>query len=283
MLSFAKIVQGRDSSVRVTDDGLMDVVDTIMAVTGKDCNHSNHCFRELKPSLFDNQKVVMRNQRRYVTLKDAITLIMVLPGKIAKEIRSQFADIIEDYIKTNTTPVFDDSGLLGFKHRREELELVKLEQDIQDKRIKNMENSLGLLTRIRPDWQQADVRFRLQTEDMIKNIITVPLGSKHLLTKDGEPARATPASLSISQLVQEMKIRALKHGDSCRVGALAAKRYREAHDEDPPKHPQWVDGVERKVNSYTEADRGMLVGVLHELGLAPGSSSASSVASDDCY
>ncbi len=136
MLSFAKIVQGRDSSVRVTDDGLMDVVDTVMIVTSKDCNHSNELLRNLKPSLFDNEKLVMRNQRRYVTLKDAITLIMVLPGKIVKEIRSQFADIIEDYIKTNMTPVFDESGLLGFKHRREELELVKLEQDIQDKRIK---------------------------------------------------------------------------------------------------------------------------------------------------
>ena len=293
MLSFAKIVQGRDSSVRVTDDGLMDVVDTVMIVTSKDCNHSNELLRNLKPSLFDNEKLVMRNQRRYVTLKDAITLIMVLPGKIAKEIRSQFADIIEDYIKTNMTPIFDDSGLLGFKHRREELELMRLEDEIherrastQDKRIKNMDGFLGLMTRIRPDWQKTDARFRLHTEDLIKNIMTVPpLGSKTPSTKDEEPTipRATPASLSISQLVQEMKIRALKHGDSCRVGALAAKRYREAHDEDPPKHPQWVDGVERKVNSYTEADRGMLVGVLHELGLAPGSSSASSVASDDCY
>ena len=291
MLSFAEIVQGRDSSVRVTDDGLMDVVDTIMAVTGKNCNDSNETFRDLKPSLFDKEKVLTRDRRRYVTLKDAITLIMVLPGKIAKEIRSQFADIIEDYIKTNMTPVFDDSGLLGFKHRREELELMRLEDEIherrastQDKRIKNMDGFLGLMTRIRPDWQKTDARFRLHTEDLIKNIMTVPpLGSKTPSTKDEEPTipRATPASLSISQLVQEMKIRALKHGDSCRVGALAAKRYREAHDEDPPKHPQWVDGVERKVNSYTEADRGMLVGVLHELGLAPGSSSASSVASDD--
>jgi hypothetical protein len=58
------------------------------------------------------------------------------------------------------------------------------------------------------------------------------------------------------------------------VGALAAKRYRDIHEVDPPKHPQWVDGVERKVNSYTEADRGMLVGVLRDLGLVPASSSA---------
>jgi hypothetical protein len=222
-----------------------------------------------------------------VTLKDAVTLIMVLPGKIAKEIRSQFAEIIEDYIKTKMTPVFDESGLQGFKRRREELELVRLEDEIrekraltQEKRIKNMEGFLGLMTRIRPDWQQTDARFRLQTEDMIKNIMTVPaVGSQGLLTNNdaGEPGPATPASLSISQLVQELKLRPLKHGDSCRVGALAARRYREEHDgADPPKHPQWVDGVERRVNSYTEADRGMLVGVLRDLGLLDGSSSEAS-------
>jgi hypothetical protein len=36
--------------------------------------HLNHTMDN---SLFDNQKIVMLNQRRYVTLKDAITLIMV--------------------------------------------------------------------------------------------------------------------------------------------------------------------------------------------------------------
>ncbi len=41
VLSFAAIVQGRDSSVWVTDDGLGDVVDVVMVVTGKNCNHSN--------------------------------------------------------------------------------------------------------------------------------------------------------------------------------------------------------------------------------------------------
>jgi hypothetical protein len=40
-LSFHEIVKGRKSDVRVTDDGLADVVDIIMVVTGKDCNHTN--------------------------------------------------------------------------------------------------------------------------------------------------------------------------------------------------------------------------------------------------
>ena len=51
VLSFAAIVQGRDSSVRVTDDGLGDVVDVVMVVTGKNCNHANEALRNLKPSI----------------------------------------------------------------------------------------------------------------------------------------------------------------------------------------------------------------------------------------
>ena len=74
VLSFAAIVQGRDSSVRVTDDGLGDVVDVVMVVTGKNCNHSNEALRNLSPSLFDNEKLVIRNGRRYATLRDIITL-----------------------------------------------------------------------------------------------------------------------------------------------------------------------------------------------------------------
>jgi hypothetical protein len=101
----------------------------------------------------------------------------------------------------------------------------------------------------------------LQTEDVIKNIMLTP---ERLALTDGK--RET-ASLSISQLVLELGGKPLKHADACRAGALAAKRYREMHDSDPPKHAQWVDGAERAVNSYTESDRGLLIAVLVDLGL----------------
>jgi hypothetical protein len=58
-LSFAQLVQGRDSSVRVIENGLADLVDVVMVVTGKNCNHSNELLRDLKPSLFDNEKILM--------------------------------------------------------------------------------------------------------------------------------------------------------------------------------------------------------------------------------
>ena len=224
---------------------------------------------------------------------------MVLPGAGAKEFRKQFADIITRYAAGDKTlqaeidanaasdaPIAqmaraavgiekEDAETKRKRVRHEDQEFMRCEEEIKQMRIRNLQNCMGLMTSIRPDWHQSDARFRLQTEDIIKNIITAPL-----LTNGGPGETARPASLSISQLVQELGLKQLKHADACRVGALAARRYKAIHDADPPKHPQWVDGAERSVNSYTSEDREMLVSVLKDLGILPGSSN-SSVVSDD--
>ena len=46
-----------------------------------------------------------------------------------------------------------------------------------------------------------------------------------------------------------------------------ARKYRELHGAEPAKHSQWVDGAERKVNSYTERDRGLVVEALLEMDI----------------
>lgn len=224
---------------------------------------------------------------------------MVLPGKVAKETRVQFANIIQRYMagkeslvdeirvnaasnsplaqlaRTNDLAPEDDESRRK-RIKREDLELINLEQEIQEKRIKNLNSFMELMSRINPSWMQTDARFRLQTEDMVKNILTPPGSVSLAITNHGE-TQSQPLSLSISQLAQELGCKRLSHADSCRAGALAAKRYRAMHDNaDPPKHRQWVEGAERQVNSYTEADREMLTGVLVDLGLLPGSSSSSS-------
>lgn len=103
--SFAEIVHGRDSSVRVTDDGLLFAVDLVMVVTGKNCNHSNECLRQIDKDIFKQAKFIERQihkrggyTTRLIKFQDAIELIMVLPGKTAKHIRKQFADIIVRYL-----------------------------------------------------------------------------------------------------------------------------------------------------------------------------------------
>jgi hypothetical protein len=101
LISFAEIVHGGDSSIRVTNDGMIYAVDLVMLVTGKNRNHSNECIRTLSKSLFDICHIQMRDRIRLVSLEHAIQLVMVLPGKGAKESRSLFADIIKRYINDN--------------------------------------------------------------------------------------------------------------------------------------------------------------------------------------
>jgi hypothetical protein len=297
-ISFAEIIHGRDASVRVTHDGFIYVVDLVMAVTGLDRNHSGNALRRVIDKNLLSLNLSERNtggkgnaRTQLVNLKEALQLIMVLPGEMAKTVRMQISETMNDYFKgeeslvdqiranaVSDSPIcqlaragadpVEDHEARRKRSKREDQELLKLEEDTQEKRIKNLKDGLALLAQLNPDWSKTDTRFRLQTEDMIKNIIGgCPRSAPaKMITNDGE--EAAPASLSISQLAQELGCKRLSHSDACKVGALAAKRYRKQHDgEDPPKHSQWVDGAERLVNSYSEADREMLTGVLSDLGL----------------
>lgn len=280
-----------------------------MVMTGKDRNNAGRDLRDLPDDSFQSTKFVERqlsnhggHKTKLVSFEDALELIMVLPGKVARDTRCNFKGIIHRFMAgdksllvevennaESTSPLAqlaraslpeqaqEDAETRRKRMRREDLELLKLEQEVQEKRIKNFHDSIAHLAQIRPDWMQTDARFRLQTEDVIKNIIMSPPGQAAPALTNGE--QAPIASLSISQLAQELGRKRLHHADACRAGALAAKRYRALHGEDPSKHRQWVDGAERVVNSYTEADRGLLTAVLRDLCLVPSSqgSSCSSV------
>jgi hypothetical protein len=104
-ISFAEIVTDRDPVVKVTADRLINAVELTMVVTGKNNSASNECLRTLNPSLFNNEKFVVRSRTRYVTFQHAIELVMVLPGAVAKEVRTKFADIIRRYYAGDKTLV----------------------------------------------------------------------------------------------------------------------------------------------------------------------------------
>jgi hypothetical protein len=59
-MSFAEIVQGRDSNVRMTHDGLIYAVDLVMVVTGKNRNDSAKDIRNIDPLSFSDNKFVTR-------------------------------------------------------------------------------------------------------------------------------------------------------------------------------------------------------------------------------
>jgi hypothetical protein len=107
--SFAEIASGRHSSVKVTDDGLLYAVDLVMAVTGKDRDMAGNVIRRLPDQIFQSSKFVERRSPRgghptkLVNFHDAIELVMVLPGKRAKRVKAQFANIIHRYLAGDKT------------------------------------------------------------------------------------------------------------------------------------------------------------------------------------
>jgi hypothetical protein len=87
--------------------------------------------------------------------------------------------------------------------KREDLEMVKLQEEIQEKRIKNFKDAMGLLAEISPDWHKSDGHFRMQTEDMIKNIITLPVTASRLTNDKPESGKQASLPGSITQLAQD--------------------------------------------------------------------------------
>ena len=175
MFSFAEIVKGRDASVGVTDDGMLFAVEIVMIVANKERDYSGQLLRRLPNAFFSSGKLHERHMNglnapatKLVTFKDAIELIMLLPGKTAQKIRCNFAKIIQRYIGGDTSmiteivanaasespiaqlaratlPVVvaatnDEAFSIVRKRKVEELEIATMEMDLQERaeRVKAM-------------------------------------------------------------------------------------------------------------------------------------------------
>ena len=207
-LSFDEIVRGRDAyTVRITDDGLLFVVDLVMVVTGKSRDDSSRVLRDLPEEVFSQGKFTCKSfpgkgngRTKLVTFQDAIELIMVLPGKIAKESRVQFAEIIKRYLAGDESLVQEirtnaesDSAIsklaresldadrvetlahkrkldqLDIEERIVELEMMRLEA--QSKHIDMMAKTAELYTNLCPN-QEIDERGRVLLKDCVLNSLT---------------------------------------------------------------------------------------------------------------
>ena len=216
-----------------------------------------------------------KKKRRFVktpvmTIQGLQRLLVILGGKHAAEFRTIVLGVFSRYIAgdrtmleeihsnaVSTAPihqayrqaltkesVVDAAG----EKRKLERQDALLELELKERNISVMGSFCGLMTLLNPDWK-SDARLRLQIEDSMK---TVMFGGQQTLITNGEPIATR--SISVSQVAQELGMR-LNHSDSIAIGKAIAAQYREQHGEPPSKHRQWVDGVEREVNSYTERDR----------------------------
>jgi len=310
-ISFAEIIRGRDSTVRVTHDHLIYAVDLVIVVSDLERNQAGLALRRVIEKNLLSIKMIERNtggkgnaRTQLVNLKDALQLIMVLPGEMAKTVRAQIGDIMTkffagdkslvDQIHTNassTSPIAqmareslgmtqgDDPVAVGFKRRREELELLKLEEEIKGMTQSRIMTASTELERIRdPTQSNLDDRTRLMIQDALQNSIlnTMTTGAPATLTNG---TSNTP--ISIGSVAAELGYRPTTN-DAKRIGVDIKKRYLRLHNKPPPKHDQLCEGRVTQVNSYTEQDKPLLIEALHDY-FAPrsytNSSCSSSVAS----
>ena len=248
---------------------------------------------------------------------------MVLPGKIAKETRVQFANIIRRYMagdasmhaeiqanSVSSSPiaqmareslglqVVEDEHMVGFKRRREELEVLRMEHEINaliiDNKMKEQARILSTtaeLERIRdPLRSNLDDRTRLMIQDALQNTIlnsmhqgSLTITNRHSLSLSTSAINnnngitnnnSTNAPISISSVAAELGYKP-SSADAKRIGIDIKKRYMKLHNNQaPPKHEQLCDGRVTQVNSYTNKDRPILVEALRAYFSPPSLSSS---------
>ena len=162
-LNLDEIVAG--GSVRVTADTMLYAVDWVAVITGKDKHEAAEVLRRLSDELFLGSKFILKNtggrgnsKTKLVSFTNAIELIMVLPGRMAKDTRVKFADLIRRYLAGDSALVNelaenaasahpinemarqslaqDKGNSLELKRKRDKLAIEELEVNLLEKRAK---------------------------------------------------------------------------------------------------------------------------------------------------
>jgi hypothetical protein len=291
VFSFEGLAPGRDTSVRVTDDGLMNAVDLAVAMSGKDRDAASKDLRMVDACVFPVENFIERkmpgsgnSRTKLVSFKNAILLIMVLPGKTAKETRVQFADIIRAHLANGSSsnaitqlardsiaddpstlsqvkrPIECDAGIcnLDADERKAKIALMNAEASLKtaEANQKNVHSHKELLaaylsvcshTALDDTAKAAFKASMLSTISPMGVPSRVPLVHKLLHAPGEEPINisSVAADMGFQLTVDELKA----------IGCSLSKAYIERYNVKPSQHVQQVaQGKMIYVNSYTKRD-----------------------------
>jgi len=153
---------------------------------------------------------------------------------------------------------------LDYDERVEQLEMRKadrlkqtklFEMSLESKRIEMHNARLKAYEYLCPD-QKLDDRARLIFKDSLLNMPSL------LLITNVEDTSNKP--ITLSTVAADMGMR-LTTTQLQKAGHMMKKRFVGKYNQGPEKHEQFVDGAVRKVNSYTERDKDMMVDILKTL------------------
>lgn len=291
-ISFSDIIKGHNCTVRV-HDSMLYAVDLTMVVTGKSRDDSAKVLRDLKDEIFRQEKFSCRqlstsggHPTKLVSFKDAIELVMVLPGKVAKETRAQFAKIIQRYmagdesmhaeLESNAESISPVAQLarasleagpadvlsVERKRKREELEIAVMEREIAGMEREHIKDVMSCYRDVCSD-SVMDERARLMFKDYFLNMTAQATRSAGLIANGDGAAAGVSANkpISLSTVAMDLGYR-LTTAQAKAVGLQLRKKYVGEHGKPPSKHEQICDGRVTRVNSYTESDRPLMESVI---------------------
>ena len=234
---------------------------------------------------------------KLLTFQHAIELVMVLPGKLAKETRTKFADVITRYMAgdkslvgeinanaESTAPINElaRGALLGKrKAELEDVEIAERRQALEERRQALEERKLAMVPE---DENRRLENVALQNKinnDFVKNymeisnmlggmeerdkvqlraLISVSVGAQtRMIQSDApiEPTAKIPTSIQI--VVGHMNYKNLTNTDYQQIGRIAKNKYVEAYGQAPSKHREvGANGKYFDVNDYYDDDAPMI-------------------------
>ena len=293
-LSLEEILPG--GSVRFTDDGMLYAVDLVMVISGKSRDDAGKDLRNLPEETFSTEKISERrtpgkgnSRTKLISFNDALELIMVLPGKMARETRTKFADLIKRYLAGDSTLVSELAENAGSTHpihglarqslaqgavqddetrkRRRIMEELNIQKQTIEVEASRAQSKLMLMQTYQSlcPGQVMDDAARVMFKDQFLNMAMGDYGQRKRLTSSASTAEGSQAGdhvyenkpITVSTVASEMGL-VLKSADAQRIGVSLKKMYFTRYQREPTKHEQMVGGAMRNVNSYAERDKDMM-------------------------
>ena len=274
-LSFDEIIPG--NSVRVTSDGMIYAVDLTMVITGKNRDDAGMVLRrlpeEMSDKLTEKKTGGQGNYRtKLVSFNDALELIMVLPGKMAKEMRSKFADIIKRYLagdgallkevqanaksshpiaqmarESLAADVDPDEKVLETRKRKLEIDIMesKARFEEESRTLQIQKERLEFIKSLSPSGV-IDDQVRMMFKDGLMNSLRNDAGQQPITDPSMQPVCLSAVATKLGFIFD---------GDQLKeIGKNLKVAYVDVNGKLPGKHESIVNGDKRMVNLYTKKD-----------------------------
>ena len=316
-IPFDEIVIGATARLVVIEDvQYLSVRDVLMHICDLSTIRANEKWRLLSDEVKNELAEFLGNfqfpgkgnrTEPVITFQGVLKLIMLVSGQKAALYRSAMVKILQKYyagdssllqeveanaqsagpiqqmarasLVAEAVPVEDETLSLPFKKRRMELEMAKMEADVDAQRLANEgtkhSNRAAELANSTTECEHVkdvtssykglcedtvmDERARLILKDKFLNMALLQgcggaAGGGPGLITNGKP-------ISLSLVAHELGMK-IASNDLISIGQEVKRRFVDKHGKAPPKHEQLCGGRATLVNTYMDGDRALLEDVL---------------------